>query len=142
MLRQINISNAFLHDTLEEQNIISQLYGFVDDWVPDQVCLLHKSLYGLKKLSRCWFQRLSGFLLTLKFKESAIDPSLFIYYQHSITVFLFVYVNDIVIVGSDEEQVKKLIQRLATEFPIRDLGDLEFFLGVQVNRFKEGLHLS
>lgn len=79
---------------------------------------------------------------TLSFKESAVDPSLFIYQTNSVSIFLFVYVDDIVIVGSNEEEVKKVIERLGTEFPIRDLGTLEYFLGIQVKRVKDGLHLS
>lgn len=52
-LHQLDISNAFLHDSLKERIVTSQPYGFVDDRAPDQVCLLHKSLYGLKQSPRC-----------------------------------------------------------------------------------------
>lgn len=79
---------------------------------------------------------------TLTFKESAVDPSLFIYRRNSITIFLFIYVDDIVIVGSKEEEVRKVIGRLGDEFPIRDLGIMEYFLGIQVKRVRDGLHLS
>lgn len=71
------------------------------------MCLLHKSLYGIKQSPRCWFHRLSKFLITLEFKESIVDPSLFIFRNGARTVYLFVYVNDIVIVGS--RNVKKIL---------------------------------
>lgn len=55
---------------------------------------------------------------------------------------LFVYINDIVIVSSNDREVKCLIDLLSKEFPIRDLGDLKFLLGIQVNHTSQGLHLS
>lgn len=78
----------------------------------------------------------------LEFKESAVNPSLFIIRQVEITTYLFLYVDDIVIVGSDEEKVKGLIKKLVNEFPMRDLGELKFFLGVQVTYFEDGVRLS
>lgn len=126
---QIDISNAFLHGNLEERIVVTQPFGFQDLSRPEDVCLLHKSLYGLKQSPRCWFHRLSTFLATLNFKESAADPSLFTLRSKDLTAFLFVYVNDIVVVGSDESRVGEIINSLANEFLIRDLGRLKFFFG-------------
>lgn len=79
----------------------------------------------------------------LQFTESTVDPSLFILKEDDLTAFLFVYVDDIVVVGSDEKKVEELIKRLAREFPMRDLAKLNFFLSIQVEYFKDAWsHLS
>lgn len=78
----------------------------------------------------------------MSFKESSIDPSLFILNQDEFIAFLFVYVDDIVIVGSIKAGVQKTISRLNKEFPLRVLGELKFFLGIQVSYLKDGIHLA
>jgi hypothetical protein len=77
-IRQLDVSNAFLHGFLEEEVFMEQPKGFVDDTKPDYVCRLHKSLYGLKQAPRAWFCRLSQQLLELGFQESINDYSLFV----------------------------------------------------------------
>jgi hypothetical protein len=76
---QLDVSNAFLQCTLNEEVYMKQPPGFIDNTRPNQVCKLHKAIYGLKQVSRAWFTRLSNFLLDLGFKGSLMDTSLFIY---------------------------------------------------------------
>jgi hypothetical protein len=78
-LRQLDISNAFLHGYLKEDVFMAQPQGFVDHSKPDYVCKLHKSLYGLKQAPRAWFEWFTSQLKTLGFTASTADPSLFIY---------------------------------------------------------------
>lgn len=89
-----------------------------------------------------WFQRLSEFLRSLEFKESYTDPSLFIHNWKAEVVYLFIYEDNIVISGSDGGLVNGLITQFGNDFLNRDLGDFKFFLGIQVRRTSEGLHLS
>lgn len=74
--------------------------------------------------------------------EFIVDPSLFLYHQDQMLAHLFVYINDIIIVNSNDKEVKCLIDLLSKEFTIRDLGDLKIFLEIQVNLTSEGLHSS
>lgn len=74
--------------------------------------------------------------------ESCTDPSVFIYKKGSCELFLCVYVDDIVITSSNDNEISRVLDLLSVDFPIRDLGDLNFFLGIEVNRTKQGLHLS
>jgi hypothetical protein len=78
-IRQLDVSNAFLQGTLNEEVYMEQPPGFIDNTRLDQVCKLHKAIYGLKQVPRAWFTRLSNFLLDLGFKGSLVDTSLFIY---------------------------------------------------------------
>lgn len=141
-IHQIDISNAFLHGTLEERIIVSQPLGFQDESHLDHACLLQKSLYGLKQSPRCWFQRLRQVLLKLGLAESRTDSSVFIGKIGSADVHLCVYINDILIASSSVDDITRLIKLLALEFPIRDLENLDFFMGILANRFTYGLHLS
>jgi len=76
-IRQLDISNAFLHGILEEEIYMTQPKGFEDPVHPHFVCKLHKSLYGLKQSPRAWFHRLSTALLSLGFHSSQVNPFLF-----------------------------------------------------------------
>jgi hypothetical protein len=120
---------------------MEQPQGFVDKEYPHYVCKLQKSLYGLKQAPRAWFNRLSSFLLELGFIASLVDPSLFLYHFGSIRLFLLIYVDDIILTGTHPTAISSLIVHLQTEFPLKDLGSLGFFLGIQATRTTSGLHL-
>ncbi|KAM0001405.1 putative RNA-directed DNA polymerase [Helianthus debilis subsp. tardiflorus] len=131
-LRQLDIQNAFLHGDLQETVYLRQPAGFVDKSRPDHVCLLHKSLYGLKQAPRAWFQRLSAALCQLGFSGSKTDPSLFIMKSRGTLVYVLVYVDDIIVTGNNNKAVNDVISRLSTSFAVKDLGDLHYFLGIEI----------
>lgn len=133
-IRQLDVQNAFLHGDLTEQVYMTQPSGFVNSRYPDHVCLLSKALYGLKQSSWAWFQKLKTVLLKFGFHGSQHDPSLFISTSHGHVTLILVYVDDIIITGNNNEYIRSCISLLATEFAIKDLGDLHFFLGIEVNR--------
>jgi hypothetical protein len=141
-IKQMDVSNAFLHGFLHETFYMSQPIGFTHSQHPDAVCLLKKALYGLKQAPRAWFSRLSNRLLELGFMASKADTSLFIFNSDKIWLFDIVYVDDIILTGSFAFAVENLIHSLKIEFPIKDLGSLSLFLGVEVHHSKSGLHLS
>lgn len=115
-LNQVDISNTFLHRGLDIRIIISQTVGFVDSSRPDHVCLLDKALYGLKQAPRMWFHRLKDFFRKLGFRNRSCDPSLIIYTGNNVQIFLFVYVDDIVVTRSDDDKVQQVINKLGSEF--------------------------
>jgi hypothetical protein len=106
--------------------------GFVDSSLPSHVCRLHKSLYGLKQASRAWYTRLSDFLLSIDFRASKVDTSMFILSDGTNIFYLLVYVDDILLTGSNSAMLHHLIQLLSSEFKLRDLGDVHYFLGIEV----------
>jgi histone deacetylase 1/2 len=77
-VHQLDIHNAFLNGVLTKEVYMKQPPGFVDSSLPSHVCRLHKSLYGLKQAPRAWYTRLSDFLLSIGFRASKVDTSLFI----------------------------------------------------------------
>jgi hypothetical protein len=92
------------------------------------VCKLNKALYGLKQAPRAWFERLRSALIKLGFQPSKCDPSLFILHTSQHTIFLLVYVDDIIITGSSANLIQQLIHKLNSEFSLKDLGKLDYFL--------------
>jgi histone deacetylase 1/2 len=93
---------------------------------------LHKSLYGLKQTPRAWYTRLSDFLLSIGFLASKVDTSLFILFDDTNTFYLLVYVDDILLTGNNSAMLHHLVQLLSSEFKLRDLGDVHYFLGIEV----------
>ncbi|KAJ4753844.1 polyprotein [Rhynchospora pubera] len=141
-IRQLDVNNAFLHGDLKERVFMSQPPGFIDPTRPDHVCLLSKSLYGLKQSPRAWFQKLSSTLFALGFLESQYDPSLFISHAHNHLTMILVYVDDILITGTNPSLISSYISHLHNSFSLKDLGDINFFLGIQITKTPTGLHLN
>ena len=121
---------------------MSQPSSFEDRDNPNYVCHLHKFLYELKQAPHAWFHHLSEFLLGLEFVASKINPSLFILRMISYVIYMLIYVDDILVTSSDSNQIFLLLRQLATEFFIKDLGDLHFFLRIEAVRNSTGLLLS
>jgi hypothetical protein len=94
---------------------------------------LQRCIYGLKQSPRAWYARLSDHLSQLGFIPSKADTSLFIFWRNGVQIFMLVYVDDIVIAGSTPEAVERLVRSLSEAFPIKDLGPLEYFLGLEAS---------
>ena len=103
--------------------------------------LLHRSLYGLKQASRLWYVRLSTFLTSHGYRQYSSDHSLFLKQHLQSSTALLVYVDDIVLLGNDLLEIKSITQLLDEVFNIKDLGDLNFFLGFEVARSKQGINI-
>ena len=141
-LRQIDVSNAFLHGYLSEDVYMQQPPGFEDARFPSHVCKLQHTLYGLKQSPRAWYARLSARLLALGFASSKADTSLFFFRYRDVQIYMLVYVDDIVIAGSSPRAVDGLVHALAASFPIKDLGPLEYFLGLEASYNSGGMTLT
>ena len=83
--------------------------GFVDPSKPGHYCQLIKSLYGLKQAPRVWHARLSSVLGSLGFSPSVADTSLFILRRSDVTIYLLVYVDDIIVLSSTADAIPRLI---------------------------------
>ena len=141
-LHQLDVKNAFLHGFLQEEVYMEQPLGYIDPEFPSHVCCLQRALYGLKQAPRAWFQRFSHFLLGLGFLASRADSSLFVYHGPYGVLYLLLYVDDMIITGSNQLMLHTLINCLAQEFSVKDLGDLHYFLGIEVIRNDKGIFLS
>lgn len=106
------------------------------------MCKHDKALYGLKQAPRAWYSRLSAKLVTLGFQASKADTSLFFYNRGSITMFVLVYVDDIIVASSTDKATTTLLQDLKADFAIKDLGELHYFLGIEVKKARDGIVLT
>jgi len=141
-LRQLDVQNAFLHGVLEEEVYMRQPPGFEDARFPNYVCKLDKAIYGLKQAPRAWYSRLSSKLLSLGFVASKSDTSLFIYSKSNTVIFMLIYVDDIIVTGSSMEAISALLRDLRADFALKDLGNLNYFLGIEVKPTQHGIVLS
>uniref|UniRef100_R7WG48 non-specific serine/threonine protein kinase n=1 Tax=Aegilops tauschii TaxID=37682 RepID=R7WG48_AEGTA len=137
-LRQLDVQNAFLHGLLEEEVYKRQPPGFVDHTQPYHLCHLTKAIYGLKQAPRAWHARLASALRTHGFIPSTADTSLFLFQRPSVTMYLLVYVDDIVLVSSSPTAADALVTALGRDFAVKDLGQLHFFLGIEVAQQSRG----
>jgi hypothetical protein len=141
-LQQMDVHNAFLHVDLSETVFMLQPPGFKDSSKPHHVCRLKKAIYGLKQAPRAWFTALTAAITQLHFLQSKADPSLFIYSTDTHKCYLLVYVDDFIITGNNSTFIDNVIWHLSNQFHLKDLGDLHFFLGVEVIQTHAGLFLT
>ncbi|PKU64108.1 putative mitochondrial protein [Dendrobium catenatum] len=139
---QLDISNAFLHGPLSETVFMRQPSGFADQNHPHYVCRLKKAIYGLKQSPRQWYATLSQHLLKFGFKISAADPSLMVYHSSSVSLYILIYVDDILLTGNNQTTINELLLSLQNQFSMKNLGHLSQFLGIQVSSTQYGMHLS
>jgi len=140
-LHQLDVNNAFLHGDLDEEVYMELPLGFKTKG-ESKVCKLTKSLYGLKQASRQWFSKFSTYLIDLGFSQSKADYSLFTRHQGTSFIALLVYVDDIAIASNDSVAVNSLIGILNDRFCLKDLGELKFFLGLEIARSTKGISIS
>jgi Reverse transcriptase (RNA-dependent DNA polymerase) len=141
-IQQLDVNNAFLHGDLQEVVYMEQPPGFSDPNKPHYVCKLKKALYGLKQAPRAWFFKLKSFLLSLQFKSSEADHSLFIFTDNKVIIYILVYVDDILVTGNNTGAIQVLLKKLQQKFSIKNLGKLNYFLGIETTYCKETMHLS
>jgi hypothetical protein len=110
-IHQLDVKNAFLHDTLTETVYYSQPTGFVNAAHPDLVCRLNRSLYGLKQAPWAWYSRFASYLASIGFVEAKSDTTLFIYRRGDDTTYLLLYV-DVVLTASTADLLQHTIVAL------------------------------
>ena len=141
-LFQMDVKNAFLHGDLQEEVYMEIPPGFSSSETEGKVCKLKKSLYELKQSPRAWFGRFRKEICSLGYQQSNADHTLFIKIHNDKIAMLVVYVDDIVITGDDDEEIKCLKKTLARTFEVKDLGFLHYFLGIEVAYGAQGIYLS
>ena len=152
-VHQMDVVTAFLIPDLEEEIYMELPEGLLkileledSSEIPngngEVVCKLEKGLYGLKQAARLWNLRLRKHLLSLSFKQSICDPC--IYINDGTGVIIAIWVDDLIMLGRDLDSINKAKMELQNEFEMKDLGELKYFLGMQVTRDRKSrrMHLS
>ncbi|GAU47169.1 hypothetical protein TSUD_28920 [Trifolium subterraneum] len=139
-LQQLDVNNAFLHGDLQEDVYMQVPEGVLAK--PNHVCKLKKSLYGLKQASRKWYEKLSTLLVQQGYHQSQSDHSLFTMKNNEHFTAILVYVDDIIMAGSSIIEIDRMKTILDTNFKIKDLGNLKYFLGLEVAQSSQGIMIS
>lgn len=134
-LDQMDVKTAFLQGELEEEIYMNQPQGFERKGEEEKVCLLKKSLYGLKQSPRQWYKRFDSFMLTKGFARSLFDQC--VYYKIvNLTdkLYLLQYVDDMLIACINRGEIEKVKAELSSEFDMKDLGEAKKILGIEISR--------
>ena len=135
-IHQMDVVTAFLAGDLEEEIYMEQPEGFeVGSKEDDLVCKLRKSIYGLKQAPRIWNQKIQNFLKSIGFDQTYSDPC--VYVNRETEVIIAIWVDDLTIFGKDMASINELKVQLNEEYEMKDLGELKYFLGIQVHRDRE-----
>ncbi|KAJ0503054.1 putative RNA-directed DNA polymerase [Helianthus annuus] len=140
-LHQFDVKNAFLHGELREEVYMEPPPGFTRNFGAKEVCRLKKSLYGLKQSPRAWFGRFTLAMKKYGYQQSNCDHTLFLKRRGKLITCLIIYVDDMIITGNDEEEMRELKANLFNDFEMKDLGRLKYFLGIEVLRSRRGIFI-
>ncbi|GJR87762.1 putative ribonuclease H-like domain-containing protein [Tanacetum coccineum] len=139
---QMDVKSAFLYGTIEEEVYVNQPPSFEDLEFPNKVYKVEKALYGLHQAPRAWYATLSTYLLENGFRRGTIDKTLFIKKIKNDILLVQVYVDDIIF-GSTKKSLSTEFEKLMHKrFQMSSMGELTFFLGLQVEQRKDGIFLS
>ncbi|GJS91724.1 putative ribonuclease H-like domain-containing protein [Tanacetum coccineum] len=139
---QMDVKTAFLNGPLKEEVYVSQPEGFIDSEFPNHVYRLKKALYGLKQAPRAWYDKLSSFLIEHGFNKGIIDPTLFTRRHGGDILLVQVYVDDIIFGSTNPDFSKRFANLMKNNFEMSMMGELKFFLGLQVHQSPRGIFIS
>jgi len=140
-LYQMDVKSEFLNGVISEEVFVKQPPGFEDLKHPDYVYKLKKSMYGLKQAPRAWYDRLSNFLIKNDFKRGQVDTTLFKKTLEKYILIVQIYVDDIIFGSTNASLCKEFSKLMQDEFEMSMMGELKFFLGIQINQCKDGVYV-
>eukprot|EP00253_Pinus_taeda_P002241 PITA_02241 len=143
-VHQMDVKSAFLHGDLHEKIYMEQPIGFIQT-DSSLICRLKKSLYGLKQVPQAWYAKMDSFLLETGFSRCHSDNIVYNKKVGKSLIILVLYVDDLILTGSDPNLINHVKSSLKKKFEMTDLGHLHYFLGLQVLQSKEvqfGIHYS
>ncbi|RZB91539.1 Retrovirus-related Pol polyprotein from transposon TNT 1-94 [Glycine soja] len=142
VVHQMDVKTAFLNDELEEEIYMEQPEGVVIHGQEDKVCKLDKSLYGLKQAPKQWHEKFDNLIVSNGFKVNESDKCIYYKSINNICTIICVYVDDLLIFGSNIHVVNDVKSLLCNNFDMKDLGEASVILGIKITRSKEGISLD
>jgi hypothetical protein len=138
----VDVKSTFLNGDLEEEVYMEQLEGFSLTDNPDYVFKLKKVVYGLKQAPRAWYYRLDKFLQEKGFKKGIVDNNLYIKSKGDDLLVVLVYVDDIIFGCTNDYSIQCFDNSMQIEFEMSMIGELSYFLGLQINQSFAGIFIS
>ncbi|GJY03944.1 putative ribonuclease H-like domain-containing protein [Tanacetum coccineum] len=142
MVYQMDVKSAFLYGQIEEEVYVCQPPGFEDPDHPNKVYKVVKALYGLHQAPRAWYDTLATYLLSNGFQRGQIDQTLFIKRHKGHILLVQIYVDDIIFGSTKKELCDEFEKLMKDKFQMSSMGELTFFLGLQVQQKKNGIFIS
>ncbi|GJY09139.1 putative ribonuclease H-like domain-containing protein [Tanacetum coccineum] len=142
ILYQMDVKSTFLYGTIDEEVYVCQPPGFEDPQFPDKVYKVEKALYGLHQAPRAWYETLSTYLIENGFRRGTIDKTLFIKKDKGDILLVQVYVDDIIFGSTKKSLCDEFEGLMHKRFQMSSMGELTFFLGLQVLQNKDGIFIS
>ncbi|GJX42562.1 putative ribonuclease H-like domain-containing protein, partial [Tanacetum coccineum] len=139
---QMDVKSTFLYGKIYEEDYVSQPLGFIDPKYPKKVYKVVKALYGLHQSSRAWYATLSTFLLKNGYKRRTINKTLFIKKDKHDIILVQVYVDDIIFGSTKKSWCDEFEALMKSRFQMSSMGELTFFLGLQVKQKEDGIFIS
>ncbi|GJZ71867.1 putative ribonuclease H-like domain-containing protein [Tanacetum coccineum] len=139
---QMDVKSAFLYGKIEEEVYVCQPPSFEDPDFPNRVYKVEKALYGLHQAPRAWYETLSTYLLDNRFQRGKIDKTLFIKRDKSDILLVQVYVDDIIFGSTRKKMCTEFEKMMHKKFQMSSMGELIFFLGLQVKLKEDGIFIS
>nr|GEW63406.1 retrovirus-related Pol polyprotein from transposon TNT 1-94 [Tanacetum cinerariifolium] len=139
---QMDVKTAFLNGILKEEVYVGQPLGFFSKQYPDHMYALVKALYDLKQARRAWYDVLLQFLIESGFQKGSIDTTLFIKKKGKHIMLIQIYVDDILFGSMNLKYCKKFSDLMVKRFEMSMMGEMKFFLGLQVNQFSNGIFIN
>jgi hypothetical protein len=138
----MDVNSTFLNGDLEEEMYMEKPKGFSLTDNPNYVCKLKKVLYGLKQTLRAWYYRLDKFIQEKGFKKGTVDNNLYIKSKGDNLLIVLVYVDDIIFGCTNESSVQWFSNSMQIEFEMSMIGELSYFLGLQVKQSSARIFIS
>ncbi|GJT00579.1 putative ribonuclease H-like domain-containing protein [Tanacetum coccineum] len=139
---QMDVKSAFLYGKIDEEVYVSQPPGFLDPKNPQKVYKVVKALYGLHQAPRAWYATLSTFLLKNGYRRGTIDKTLFLKKDKHDIILVQVYVDDIIFGSTKKSWCDEFEALMKSRFQMSSMGELTFFLGLQVKQKADGIFIS
>ena len=130
----MDVKTTFLHGYLEEEIYMKQPKGFIVKGKNELVCKLKKSLYGLKKSPRMWYQNFDTYILGLGFMRSKVDHCGYSKKVGDHFINIVLYADDMLLIGNNKDVIKEVKYQLSSKFDMKDLGYANFILEMDIKR--------
>ena len=138
----MDVKSAFLNGDLQEEIFVEQPEGFVNEGNENKVYFMKKALYGLKQAPRAWYSKVDDHLVHLGFHKSQSELTLYVKHQGTNILVISLYVDDMLVTGSNVEEINWFKVEMKKVFEMTDLGLMSYFLGIEIKQNQDEVFLS